>query len=86
MEYLLSLKEIGISSTSDSASNMSRVLDYYEINNSGVARYKTTNVDDWWLRTPYISSNDDFYIIYSGWNYYRSVINNYGVSPAFRIG
>ena len=38
--YLLSLKEIGISSTSDSARDMSRVLDYYEINNSGVAGIK----------------------------------------------
>lgn len=84
--YLLNTKEIGITTNLDAANNYTRTLDYYAAHNNAQGRYKTTNVDDWWLRSVFKNSNNDFYIIYSGWDYYRTETSIYGVSPAFRIG
>ena len=95
--YLLSAREIltdgktNYVSSTDSAYNLSRQLDYYSINKVTtenfsllIKKYDGTN-NIWWLRN---SSNDNFVYISNSGDWYRNLSPNtkQGISPAFRIG
>ena len=82
----------------DSAYNKTRQLDYYEGlhvttgSYSGAIKKNGNNSSSWWLRTPKYDPNDSnswnvFFKVYSSGQddtYWSS--EDYGVSPAFRIG
>ena len=96
--YLLSTKEVwGKDSTSniisdDTAEAETKQLDYYKNNGVTTANYSGTIKQyngsnfHWWLRSGYSDTTDDFfYVYYSGeWAAYTASIIR-GVSPAFRI-
>ena len=93
--YLLALKEIytDFSSSYDTASNLTRTLDYYTAqgvttnDSSGTIKNNGSSADWWWLRSAYYNSNTNFYRVhfYGGW-IHTDATTTYGVSPAFRIG
>ena len=83
--------ESNLISSTDSAYNLSRQLDYYSINNVTtnsfnllIKKYDGTN-RNWWLRS---SSNNNFVYISNLGDWYRNLSPdiNQGISPAFRIG
>ena len=99
--YLLSTAEIwsqGKSNynkiNSDTASDKTRQLDYY--NSKGVTtssytaakkKNSTGTSDYWWLRSAYFYRNDFFYgVSYHGGWLTTGASSPHGVSPAFRIG
>lgn len=88
--YLLSLKEIGINYSRDSARSNTRVTDYYSTNNNNASRVKydtNENAVYWWLRTPSSNSSNYFYTVTNTGSYSDvSPTTNRGVAPAFRIG
>ncbi len=87
--YLLSPKEIGFNSTEDTANTQTRLLDYYNTNNSNSARVKKYNSSNtnWWLRSAYSTSTYSFHYVYTGGSLNSSGSSSaMGVSPAFRIG
>ena len=85
--YLFSEKELGINSSLDSSKDNTRTVDYYIAHNSTADRYKKVSDNDYWVRTCASNSlNNEFGIIYSGWDYTRPAGNTYGVTPSFRIG
>lgn len=88
--YLLSLKEIGINYSRDSARSNTRVTDYYSANNNNASRIKydrSGNAVYWWLRTPSSNSSNYFYTATNTGSYSDvSPTTNRGVAPAFRIG
>lgn len=49
---------------------------------------KDNIADKWWLRTAFSYDTQQFFVISSvgAWNGSNLATNNYGVSPAFRIG
>ena len=87
--YLLSAKEVGFDESYDSATTETRILDYYDVNNTDVARIKQYNDFNaqWWLRTPNSGVTKNFRLIFlDGSGYYGYASTTAGVSPAFRIG
>ena len=96
--YLLSVAEIFKNDTIDTLQmseneikGQTRRLDYYEINNTAAARIKTNTNNEkksWWLRSAVSSSGSAFNNISSGYliAHGRSSHEEWGVSPAFRIG
>ena len=88
--YLLSLKEIGINYSRDSARSNTRVMDYYSTNSNNASRIKYDTNDNavyWWLRTPSSNSSNYFYTATNTGSYSDvSPTTNRGVAPAFRIG
>ena len=101
--YLLSTHEVwedvdgnasaGISS-SDTAYNNTRQLDYYSRLNVNTSNYANAQKPEngtrsWWLRSAMMESDNDRYFYYvsaSGFWTADLASNTYGVSPAFRIG
>ena len=87
--YLLSLKEIGINYSRDSARRNTRVMDYYSANSNNASRVKydtNENAVYWWLRTPSSNSSNYFYTATNTGSYSDvSPTTNRGVAPAFRI-
>ena len=89
--YLLSGAEV-LSDASDTASNLTRQLGYYEelgastSNLSGVMKKKGTTAYYWWLRVSNSSDDDRFYIVSSDRLSDLTASKATGVSPAFRIG
>ncbi len=88
--YLLDLEEVmGNSDPNNTAYNTTRQLDYYRVNSSSarLKKYDNNTYGIWWLRTAYSSSNKSYASIneYEGFMYHH-LTNNFGVSPAFRIG
>ena len=97
--YLLSTKEVyGKEGTideilGDTAESETRQLDYYK--NQGVTtsnysdaikKYKDS-VTAWWLRSSYSGNFFQFYYVnFAGLWHIMNARNDYGVSPAFRIG
>ena len=94
--YLLSPKEIYSDwfYPNDTAKDSTRILDYYQnegVTNStsaGATKMKDNIADKWWLRTAFSYDTQQFFVISSvgAWNGSNLATNNYGVSPAFRIG
>ena len=95
--YLLSTREVWAQGSSnpisgDTASESTRQLDYYKnlgvttSNYSGAIKKYNGSNKEWWLRAATSTSGAGFYIVNSsgGWNG-RVSVNEYGVSPAFRI-
>ena len=97
--YLLSTREVWVDgseypvSSSDTAYNSTRQLDYYANNNvttsnySGAIKNYAGTADWWWLRTAFSSVNNDFmYVLSDGdWNGPDPYDIVGGVAPAFRI-
>ena len=99
--YLLSTAEIWSQGTSnkinyDTARDKTRQLDYYKIKgvttnredwNGAIKKDSTGSASWWWLRSVYSYSRNGFYaVLGSGDQGNVSVIYNFDVSPAFRIG
>ena len=94
--YFLNIKEVwGISSSYDTASDLTRQLDYYQNNgvtntsNYALAKKKYNNsVEFWWLRSAYSSDNYKYWVVDSTGRNYATEANGVseGISPAFRIG
>ena len=90
--YLLAPKEIysDWDNSYDSAKNLTRQLDYYSNSNISTSNYQSAKKGGicWWLRSAYSNQNDYFFLInmYGSWTYYSFAQDDYGVSPAFRIG
>ena len=96
--YLLSLTEVyGNEFVNiidfDTSKDFTKQLDYYKNMKMSSLNYsaaKKDNIDFWWLRSAVSHSNNYyFYIDLSGYWFninYRNSNNDYGVSPAFRIG
>ena len=92
--YLLSSKEIwNAAATIDTASDLSRQLDYYKLKGvtgtsfSGAIKVRNGSNTYWWLRTAMVSDNSSFRYVYgSGSDNYVSSTKVYSFAPAFRIG
>lgn len=93
--YLLTPKEIYAdwSSTAETASNLTRQLDYYKnlgtntSNYSGVIKKSGTIASNWWLRAAHPLSPLSFYFVGIDGKYGSGDASyDKGVSPAFRIG
>ena len=90
--YLLASKEV-YSNASDTASNLTRQLDYYKnldvttSNYSGAIKNNGPSAAWWWLRSPSSLYINGFYSVDSnGYLGDPEAINLNGVAPAFRIG
>ena len=85
--YLLSPIEIGMNVNNDTASSVTRVLDYYNIHNNSNDRLKLldSSNEGWRLRTAYSSGTESFYYVYYGSYSTHVATISLGVSPAFRI-
>ncbi len=93
--YLLSPKELAfVALQGDIANSYTRALDYYT-NADDANRIKKNNNNyamNWWLRSPYYVINQEYnqdywyYVNNYGHLYSYTVANEYGLSPAFRIG
>ena len=98
--YLLSTAEVWAQGSSnitdyDTARNVTRQLDYYEIlgvtadNYDGVIKIHKYDGEaelSWWLRSAYSSDEFAFLNVSSDGYYYDTADTSRGVSPAFRIG
>ena len=98
--YLLSPIEIygSVSTTYDSAINVTNQLDYYKQNNVSLNSYDsaikntvvsggTGSVNAWWTRTPAQIMDGQFMMVTDTGNLYSTYLTQeLGVSPAFRIG
>ena len=98
--YLLSTAEVWAQGSSnitdyDTARNVTRQLDYYEIlgvtadNYDGVIKIHKYDGEaewSWWLRSAYSSEEFTFLNVSSDGYYYDTADTSRGVSPAFRIG
>ena len=98
--YLLSPIEIygSVSTTYDSAINVTNQLDYYKQNNVSLNSYDsaikntvvsggTGSADAWWTRTPAQMMDAQFMMVTNTGNLYSTYLTQQlGVSPAFRIG
>ena len=98
--YLLSPIEIygSVSTTYDSAINVTNQLDYYKQNNVSLNSYDsaikntvvsggTGSADAWWTRTPAQMMDGQFMMVTNTGNLYSTYLTQeLGVSPAFRIG
>ena len=98
--YLLSPIEIygSVSTSYDSAINVTNQLDYYKQNNVSLKSYDsaikntvvsggTGSANAWWTRTPAQMMDGQFMIITGTGNLYSTYLTQeLGVSPAFRIG
>ena len=98
--YLLSPIEIygSVSTTYDSAINVTNQLDYYKQNNVSLNSYDsaikntvvsggTGSADAWWTRTPAQMMDGQFMMVTNTGNLYSTYLTQQlGVSPAFRIG
>ena len=93
--YLLSRRETyNYVGELDTACNNTRQLDYYALNNVSDSNYTTlikkyNNVDTkWWLRNPHSTNIGTFFHVdTTGASIpYEATSEDYGVSPAFRIG
>ena len=98
--YLLSPIEIygSVSTTYDSAINVTNQLDYYKQNNVSLNSYDsaikntvasggTGSVNAWWTRTPAQIMDGQFMMVTDTGNLYSTYLTQQlGVSPAFRIG
>ena len=98
--YLLSPIEIygSVSTTYDSAINVTNQLDYYKQNNVSLKSYDsaikntvvsggTGSVNAWWTRTPAQIMDGQFMMVTDTGNLYSTYLTQeLGVSPAFRIG
>ena len=98
--YLLSPIEIygSVSTTYDSAINVTNQLDYYKQNNVSLNSYDsaikntvvsggTGGADAWWTRTPAQMMDGQFMMVTNTGNLYSTYLTQQlGVSPAFRIG
>jgi len=88
--FLLSEYELfGSNYFSGNESTFTRQFDYYKNTGTGtenvkdVKKYNNATFESW-LRTPY---DEGFLLLHSlGRDYYDSSSNNYGISPAFKIG
>ena len=77
----------------DSAKDLTRQLDYYNIKNvstsnySGTIKKLETTARRWWLRSANFSGSYYFHAVdYSGPCVLNKANSSQGVSPAFRIG
>ena len=98
--YLLSPIEIygSVSTTYDSAINVTNQLDYYKQNNVSLNSYDsaikntvvsggTGSANAWWTRTPAQIMDGQFMVVTDTGNLYSTYLTQQlGVSPAFRIG
>ena len=98
--YLLSPIEIygSVSTTYDSAINVTNQLDYYKQNNVSLNSYDsaikntvvsggTGSANAWWTRTPAQIMDGQFMMVTDTGNLYSTYLTQQlGVSPAFRIG
>ena len=98
--YLLSPIEIygSVSTSYDSAINVTNQLDYYKQNNVSLKSYDsaikntvvsggTGSADAWWTRTPAQMMDGQFMMVTNTGNLYSTYLTQQlGVSPAFRIG
>ena len=98
--YLLSPIEIygSVSTTYDSAINVTNQLDYYKQNNVSLNSYDsaikntvvsggTGSASTWWTRTPAQMMDGQFMMVTNTGNLYSTYLTQQlGVSPAFRIG
>ena len=98
--YLLSPIEIygSVSTTYDSAINVTNQLDYYKQNNVSLKSYDsaikntvvsggTGSANAWWTRTPAQIMDGQFMMVTDTGNLYSTYLTQeLGVSPAFRIG
>ena len=98
--YLLSPIEIygSVSTSYDSANNVTNQLDYYKQNNVSLNSYNlaikntvvsggTGSASTWWTRTPAQIMDGQFMMVTNTGNLYSTYLTQeLGVSPAFRIG
>ena len=98
--YLLSPIEIygSVSTSYDSAINVTNQLDYYKQNNVSLKSYDsaikntvvsggTGSANAWWTRTPAQMMDGQFMMVTNTGNLYSTYLTQeLGVSPAFRIG
>ena len=98
--YLLSPIEIygSVSTSYDSAINVTNQLDYYKQNNVSLKSYDsaikntvvsggTGSANAWWTRTPAQIMDGQFMMVTNTGNLYSTYLTQeLGVSPAFRIG
>ena len=98
--YLLSPIEIygSVSTSYDSAINVTNQLDYYKQNNVSLKSYDsaikntvvsggTGSASAWWTRTPAQMMDGQFMMVTNTGNLYSTYLTQQlGVSPAFRIG
>ena len=98
--YLLSPIEIygSVSTSYDSAINVTNQLDYYKQNNVSLSSYSaaikntvvsggTGSASTWWTRTPAQIMDGQFMMVTNTGNLYSTYLTQeLGVSPAFRIG
>ena len=98
--YLLSPIEIygSVSTSYDSAINVTNQLDYYKQNNVSLKSYDsaikntvvsggTGSANAWWTRTPAQMMDGQFMMVTNTGNLYSTYLTQQlGVSPAFRIG
>ena len=92
--YLLSFKEVGITTNYDTLTE-TRKLDYYDEGTGTGAKAKRikyiygteTEAYYWWLRSAYYNTSSSFCNVKSGsYDFAHANTNGVGVSPAFRIG
>ena len=93
--YLLAPKEIytNFSSSYDTASDLTRTLDYYTnigvttSNYSGAIKKNGTSAAYWRLRSATTYNDNNFYFVYASGDYNTNRANGtIGVAPAFRLG
>ena len=94
--YLLASKEIYIdyNSSSDSAKDLTRTLDYYKnlgvttTNRTGAIKKNGTTASTWWLRAAYSYSTGTFTMVDASgfWPGHGNANLSNGVAPAFRLG
>ena len=85
--YLLSGKEILGEDSDDTASDVTRQLDYYSNLDSSAIKKLDGNATDWWLRSANRRCTMGFRLVTtSGSLSFDCSYNFRGVSPAFRIG
>ena len=87
--FLLSLKEMGLSYTNDTAASSTATLDYYQTHNANTDRIKKYNGTDtaYWTRVATGNSDVYFRVISNTGNSNNQYAteNNVGIAPAFRI-
>ena len=92
--YLLAPKEIysDFSNQYDSAADLTRQLDYYNIKSVTTSSYAAKKNSEgnaywWWLRSAGSGISNGFYSVDNSGGWYSNIANyKDGVSPAFRIG
>ena len=90
--FLLSVKEVINSTSSDTSASQTRQLDYYSVNNitnfhQATKYFINGSYTYWWLRSAIEGYNNYFWYVANGGGMSEHIASaSRGVSPAFRIG